>query len=315
MAGRKRRSLREISKRREAASTRGGGGRPPLTRQKPSIDESRIAHRLHHSPSSSAVAAAVVRVPPPPAPEDRIALNHHEIQSLLVDNQRLASTHVALKQDLTATQQELRLLASSVANVKAERDIEVRQIYEQSLKMDAQVRAIEAMSSDLVRVRADIQELDEARKDLASQLQLIESEIAMVRASDHVPAIKSDIEAMRREIQRGRKAIEYEKKTYASNLEHRETMDKNMIIMAREVEKLRLELSNAEKRARAAVAVAEVANPSHPANYDNPEMVYGGIADSYIMHQIQSVADAHPQYPSGAALQHPFDMQHTHVHR
>lgn len=55
-----------------------------------------------------------------------------------------------------------------------------------------------------------------------------------------------------------RNAIEYEKKTHASNLEQRQAMDKNMIIMVREVEKLRVELSNAEKRARAAVT-----NPSN----------------------------------------------------
>lgn len=61
-----------------------------------------------------------------------------------------------------------------------------------------------------------------------------------------------------------RNAIEYEKKTYASNLEHRQTMDKNIIIMTREVEKLRVELSNAEKRARAAAPASSVTvlNPS-----------------------------------------------------
>lgn len=51
-----------------------------------------------------------------------------------------------------------------------------------------------------------------------------------------------------------RNAIEFEKKTHASNLEHRRTMDNNMIIMDHEVEKLRAELANEEKRARAAMA-------------------------------------------------------------
>lgn len=39
-------------------------------------------------------------------------------------------------------------------------------------------------------------------------------------------------------------------------------MDNNIIIMVREVEKLRAELANAEKRARAAIAAA-AANPSN----------------------------------------------------
>ena len=70
-----------------------------------------------------------------------------------------------------------------------------------------------------------------------------------------VPAIKADLEAMLHEIQRGRTAIEFEKKTHASNLEHRWAMDNNMIIMSSEVEKLRAELANAKKRARAAIVL------------------------------------------------------------
>lgn len=52
-----------------------------------------------------------------------------------------------------------------------------------------------------------------------------------------------------------RAAIEYEKKGYAENYEHGQVMEKKLILMARELEKLRAEMANAEKRARAAVAV------------------------------------------------------------
>lgn len=52
-----------------------------------------------------------------------------------------------------------------------------------------------------------------------------------------------------------RAAIEYEKKGYAENYEHGQVMEKKLISMARELEKLRAEIANAEKRARAAAAV------------------------------------------------------------
>lgn len=52
-----------------------------------------------------------------------------------------------------------------------------------------------------------------------------------------------------------RAAIEYEKKGYAENYEQGQVMEKNLISMAREVEKLRAEVANAEKRARAAAAI------------------------------------------------------------
>lgn len=60
-----------------------------------------------------------------------------------------------------------------------------------------------------------------------------------------------------------RAAIEYEKKAQASNDEQSQAMEKQMISMAREIEKLRAELDNAEKRARAAAAAAAAATPSN----------------------------------------------------
>lgn len=168
-------------------------------------------HHHHHPPSSlprlddhrlssSAAAAAAVR-----ALEDRFETRRREIQSLLVDNQRLAATHVNLKQDLTATQQELRHLSAAAAEVKAERDAEVRRIYERSLKMDAEARSVAAMTSQLDQVREDVCELAVLRKELASQLLAIESDLSRARAdSQPVPAIKADIEAVRLEIQQGR---------------------------------------------------------------------------------------------------------------
>lgn len=72
-----------------------------------------------------------------------------------------------------------------------------------------------------------------------------------------------------------RAAIEYEKKGYAENYEHGQVMEKNLISMARELEKLRAEIANTEKRARASAAVG---NPSvgYNANYGNPEAGYAG---------------------------------------
>ncbi|XP_061347221.1 protein FLC EXPRESSOR-like [Gastrolobium bilobum] len=158
---------------------------------------------LSHSSSSPAVRALPVA-----ALEDRFIARHREIQSLLLDNQRLAAAHVAIKQDLAVTQQELRSLTAAAANVKAERDAEVREIYEKSLKMDAEVRSIAAMSSELDQVRADVQELAASRKEIASELQSVENDLARARAeSQYVPPIKADIEAMRHEIQRGRYSV------------------------------------------------------------------------------------------------------------
>ncbi|KAH1066708.1 hypothetical protein J1N35_031695 [Gossypium stocksii] len=252
---------------------------PPssLTR---SVTERHIIHQHHHL-------------------EDRIAIQHREIQTLLLDNQRLAAAHVALKQDLALAQQEIRHLTAASANVKSERDAEVREVYERSLKMDAEARAVDAMTTELACVRADVKKFMADNKELTAELEAVNDELAKARTDvKQVPVLMADMEAVRKEIHKGRTAIELEKKTRASNLEQRQILEKNMVLVARELEKLKaqLELANAEKRAREAAApTTATANPisTYTGNYGNIDAKYGG---SYSMPQ---AGVACPQFVTG----------------
>ncbi|XP_059431119.1 protein FLC EXPRESSOR [Corylus avellana] len=275
------------------------------------IDDSRLREVHHFSLSSRHHNSRSIVL------EDRIAIQHREIQSLLEENQRLASAHVALKHELAAAQRELRLVSAKAADVKAESDAHVRDLYERSLVMEAEVRAIDAMSAELAQVRSDVQKLGPAPQELAAQFRAIEDDIARARSEvQQVPAIKSEIERTHKEIQRGRAAIEYEKKTRAHNLEQRQLMERHKTSMAGEIERLRAELANAEKRARAAAAAANVANPStgYAVGYGNPVVAYS-YPDPYGTDQVQVAADAGPQYGSGAMPHGTYDMQGTHVYR
>ncbi|KAK8551020.1 hypothetical protein V6N13_119515 [Hibiscus sabdariffa] len=163
-----------------------------------SITERHIIHQHHHL-------------------EDRITIQHREIRSLLLDNQRLAAAHVALKRDLALAQQEHRHLSAASANVKSERDAEVREVYEKSLKMDAEARAIDAMTSDLARVRADVNKFMEDNRELKAELEAVNYELAKARMeAKQVPVLVEDMETVRKEIHKGRNAIEFENKARAN---------------------------------------------------------------------------------------------------
>lgn len=167
---------------REAHSTR--APHPTL------IDDPRLLHRL-----------------PPPSSllEDRIGSNHREIQSLLIDNQRLAATHVALKQELAVAQQDLRHLSIAAADVKVERDAQVREVQERALRVEAEARSVEVAKADLGQVRADVKALTDIKKELTEKLKGIDEEVVRARSElKQLPAVKEDIETMRKEIQRGR---------------------------------------------------------------------------------------------------------------
>lgn len=60
--------------------------------------------------------------------EERLAAQYQEIQVLLVDNQRLAATHVALKQEVAAAQQQLHEMSRAVGGAQAERDAQLREV-------------------------------------------------------------------------------------------------------------------------------------------------------------------------------------------
>ncbi|KAH7549845.1 hypothetical protein ACOSP7_025192 [Xanthoceras sorbifolium] len=243
--------------------------------------------------------------------EDRIAIQHGEIQSLIVENQRLAATHVALKQELSLANQDLRHLSSTAAEIKGERDAEVREVYEKSLKLDAEARVVDAMNAELNQVRADVEKLAVVKKELTNQLKDMDDDLTKAKSdSKEVTAIKAEIETMRQEIQRGRAAIEHEKKNRASNLEYSQAMEKSLISMAHQIERLQAELANAEKRARATAAAANP-SPGYAASYGNPEMGYGAspYPNPFGKHQVQGGAELGHQYAGGVAQHNQFEMQ------
>jgi len=189
--------------------------------------------------------------PPALILEEKIATQHQEIQRLLTENQRLAATHVALRQELAATQQEVQRLQQGLRNVQGERETQFRGLAEKASRMEQELRALEPLKIDLQRAQADAQKLLMNRQELTAQVQQLTQDMQRTRTdAQQVPAMKADIDGLRQEIQRARTAFEFEKNANTELLEQRTAMEKNLVSMAREVEKLRAELTNAEKKVR-----------------------------------------------------------------
>lgn len=150
----------------------------------------------------------VPRPPLPPHPaiiEERLAAQHQEIQGLLVDNQRLAATHVALKQELEAAQHELQHMAHLADSVRTEKDVQMRDLYEKSVRLEMDLRGVEAMRAELHQVHSDIKELTGARQELTANVQAMTQDLARMTADlQQAPALRADIEAMKQELQRAR---------------------------------------------------------------------------------------------------------------
>ncbi|KAK6946590.1 hypothetical protein RJ641_000063 [Dillenia turbinata] len=241
--------------------------------------------------------------------DERLAAQHQEIQALLVDNQRLAATHVALKQELEVAQYDLQRMAQFASSLQAEKDMQMRELLDKSIKLEVDLHGVEAMRAELMQICTDIMELTSARQELNCQVQAMTQDLNRASSDlQQAPALKAEIEGMKQELQRARAAIEHEKKDFAENYEHGKVMENNLILMARKLEKLRAEFANVEKRARAAAAVG---NQGNSGNYGNVHAAYGGnpYPATYGINPAQTGTEGYPPYGPGPGSWGAYDMQ------
>uniref|UniRef100_J3ML73 Protein FLX-like 1 n=2 Tax=Oryza brachyantha TaxID=4533 RepID=J3ML73_ORYBR len=173
--------------------------------------------------------------------------------------------------------------------------------------MEAELRAVDEMRAELAQVRLDIQKLGLARQELMGQVQGFTQDLARSAVDlQQVAALKAEIQEIRHETQHLRSGIEVEKKGYAESYEQGQEMQKKLISVASEVEKLRAE---AEKRSRAAVSVG---NQVYAGGYGNPKAAYAAnpYNAGYSTNQANT-ADSGSQYGPGSthAPWGAYDMQ------
>ncbi|KAL9160371.1 hypothetical protein ABFS82_08G194700 [Erythranthe guttata] len=259
------------------------------------------------------------QLPPHPAiMEERLAVQHDDIQALLVDNQRLAATHVALRQELEVSQYEIQRADKYARTLHAENDSQMRELFEKSVKKEKEVHAVHAMKSELMQVHKDLKELSAVKQDLSTQVQMMTRDLGRVTSDlQQIPAVKAEIEGLRRELERARAAIEHEKKGFAESFDHGKVMENKLVTMAREMEKVRAELANVEKRAHVAPPIG---NPgvNYNANYGNPEMGhpgypysvgYGMMPPNAMHYPAPAGAEGYPQYGPGPGAWGSYDQQ------
>ncbi|KAJ7530378.1 hypothetical protein O6H91_14G001900 [Diphasiastrum complanatum] len=238
--------------------------------------------------------------------DQKLATQHSEIQRLLTENQRLAATHVALRQELTVTQQEVQRLQQALTGVQAEKEAQVRGLLEKQSKMETELLAVETLKADLLQARADATKLNAVRQDFANQIQTLTQELQRARADvQQVPALQTENEALRQELQRARTAFDYEKKAITDQVEQRQAMEKNLVSMAREVEKLRAELTISDKRAHAGGNLGGAFSGAYTAS----ELGLSSLSDPYGLHQIVGVENGAPYGTALSSAWTAYDLQ------
>uniref|UniRef100_A0A5B6ZSU0 Protein FLX-like 3 n=1 Tax=Davidia involucrata TaxID=16924 RepID=A0A5B6ZSU0_DAVIN len=208
-------------------------------------------NRRGYPPGGHLVRGPLSRpVPPHPALlEEELEMQHVEIRTLLGENRRLVEDRIALQRELGAAKEELHRMNLAIADIRAEQELHSRELIERGLKLESDLRATEPLKNEAVQLRAEVQKLNTIRQDLAGQVQTLTQDLAKLKADNQqIPLLRADIDGLHQELLRARTAIDYEKKANIELMEQKQAMEKNLVSMAREVEKLRAELANADAR-------------------------------------------------------------------
>ncbi|CAH9084303.1 unnamed protein product [Cuscuta europaea] len=183
--------------------------------------------------------------PHPEVLEQKLATQHAEMQKLVTENLRLASTHETLRQELAAAKQDLQQLHTQIGAMKADKENQMMGLKDKIARIEAELKSADPLKVELQKARAEAQSLLAERQELILKAQKMSQDIQRTHANtQQIPLLLSELDALRQEYQHCRATYEHDRKYYHDHLESLKAMEKDYMTMANEVEKLRAELNN-----------------------------------------------------------------------
>ncbi|KAM0880816.1 hypothetical protein ACQ4PT_033327 [Festuca glaucescens] len=277
---------------------------------------------MRHGAFSTASLSARQPLEPSPATileilENKLAALTGEAEKLIRENQRLASSHVVLRQDIVETEKEMQMIRSHLGDVQVETDMHIRDLVERIRLMEADIQAGDAVKKELHQVHMEAKRLITERQMLTSEIEIVTKELQKFPVDNsNLPELVAELDGLRKEHHNLRSAFEYEKNTNIKQVEQMRTMEMNLITMTKEANKLRADVANATNRAHGAhvtapqpgtaqAAVASGAtNPYANAYANHPSAYQQGTPQAAAYQQGTHQAAAYQQgTPQAAAYQ------------
>ncbi|XP_047065719.1 protein FLX-like 1 [Lolium rigidum] len=277
---------------------------------------------MRHGAFSTASLSARQPLEPSPATileilENKLAALTGEAEKLIRENQRLASSHVVLRQDIVDTEKEMQMIRSHLGDVQVETDMHIRDLVERIRLMEADIQAGDAVKKELQQVHMEAKRLVSERQRFTSEIEILTKEIQNFPVDNsNLPELVAELDGLRKEHHNLRSAFEYEKNTNIKQVEQMRTMEINLITMTTEADKLRADVANATNRAHGAhvtapqpgtaqaAAASAATNPYANAYASHPSAYQQGTPQAAAYQQGTPQAAAYQQgTPQAAAYQ------------
>ncbi|KAK4754964.1 hypothetical protein SAY87_008721 [Trapa incisa] len=184
--------------------------------------------------------------------ENKFRAQAAEIEQLVLENRRLASTQVFLREELVSTQKDAQRVKAHFKSIQTESDIQIRILHDKIIKFEADIRSGEGIRKDLENAHKEVKGLVAARQDLMVQIQQANQELKMAHAdAEKLRYLSAEYDSLMQELHRLQTTFEYEKGLNLEQVRQMQAMEQNLFSMAREVENLQNEVTNAEKKVHA----------------------------------------------------------------
>lgn len=221
---------------------------------------------------------------PPEHLEKQVAIQEGEMERIARENQRFAESNVAMRQELVATQKEMQRVQAYLGSIHTESDIQIRGLLEKIGKLEDDIHSGDAVKKELQQAHLEAQNLITVRQELSAEIQLVTEELQKSTAGfKKLPEMHSELDGLRQEHQKLRCVVwflypleffincflccvsevitklqffflfgksatfEYEKGLNIEQVERMRAMEKNLMSMAKEVERLRAEVTGTEQ--------------------------------------------------------------------
>ncbi|XP_021731391.1 protein FLX-like 4 [Chenopodium quinoa] len=229
-----------------------------------------------------------------------------EIDHLVMENKRLATSIAAMRQDRAMVEEEIRRIGAHIRSIETESDIQIRVLLEKIARMELGLKAGESVKKDLQQAHKDAQSLVAARQELTLKIKQASQDLDKWHTDiKRIPELLSKLDSMKLEHQRLRSAFEHEKHMNLDLVEHMQTKEKNLVSMDREVETLRAKILDVEKRVQEPYdSTHPNQDAQYPSLYQSNDLYYDPYRRAAIEGTVSHSNSGEPS-PAVGAISHP----------
>lgn len=178
--------------------------------------------------------------------EGELSSRRAEMRRIRDDNQHLVDEIVGLRQAMSRLKEDLHSSSQAIPKLRAEKELESRELTQRNLKLEAELRSLEPLRQDALQLRSEAGTLQSLRQELTAKVQGLTKELEHQNSeSQRIPAMIAERDSLRQELIRARAVLDYEKNAKPELMAQVQAVEKDLVTMAQESEKLRAEI---EKR-------------------------------------------------------------------